>query len=57
MLDRLDPDRSSEMRLARAGGTNQDHVMSVLQELLSVELEDLSCLHLAAAKSKPLRSR
>jgi len=50
VLDRLDPDRSSEMRLARAGGTNQDHLMSVLQELLSVELANERFVHLAAGE-------
>src|ERR1700750_6339 len=38
MLDRLDADRGSEMRLARAGAANQDDIVRVFQELATMEL-------------------
>ena len=57
MLDRLDADRGGEMRLARAGAADQDDVVRVLQELAAMKLAYERLVDLAAAKSKPARSR
>jgi hypothetical protein len=58
ILDRLDADRGSEVRLARAGAADQNDIVGVFQELATMELTcerlvDLAC----QAKSKPARSR
>jgi hypothetical protein len=58
MLDGLDADRRGEMRLPRAGAADQVDVVSVLQELASVELSRERLVDLGSlAKSKPARSR
>jgi hypothetical protein len=58
MLDGLNTDRRGEMRLARAGASDQDDVVSVLQELAFMELTNERLVDLACqAKSKPVRSR
>src|ERR1700722_12628740 len=38
VLDRLDAERRSEMRLARAGAADQDDIVGVFQELAAMEL-------------------
>jgi hypothetical protein len=58
ILDRLDADRGSEVRLARVGAADQDDIVGVFQELASVELTRERLVDLACqAKSKPARSR
>ena len=47
MLDGLDADGRGEMRLARAGPTNQDDVVGVRQELAAVQLADERLVDLA----------
>src|SRR6202045_3357642 len=50
MLDGLDADRRGEMRLPRAGAADQDDVVSVLQELASVEQAQQRLVDLAAGE-------
>ncbi len=58
MLDGLDADRRSEMRLACARIADQDDIVGVLQELAAVKLANQRLVDLACqAKSKPARSR
>ena len=57
MLDGLDADRRSEMRLAGAGTADQDDIVGVLQELAAMVLTGERLLTSLLAKSKPARSR
>ena len=50
MLDGLNADRRGEMRLARAGASDQDDVVSVLQELAFMELTNERLVDLAAGE-------
>ena len=50
MLDGLDADRCSEMRLPRAGAADQDDIVGVFQELASVELTRQRLVDLAAGE-------
>src|SRR5580658_6671530 len=50
MLDGLDADCGGEMRLARAGASDQDDVVSVLQELAFMELTNERLVDLAAGE-------
>jgi hypothetical protein len=50
MLDGLDADRRSEMRLARAGAADQDDVVGVFQELAAMELTGERLVDLAAGE-------
>src|SRR5690242_13613290 len=47
MLDSLDADSRSEVRLARAGAADEDDVVRVLQELATMELADKRLVDLA----------
>jgi hypothetical protein len=57
VLDRLDADRRSEMRLACAGAADQDDVVRIFQELAAMKLTRERSLTSLLAKSKPARSR
>src|SRR5580700_1190352 len=50
VLDRLDADRRSEMRLARAGAADQDDIVGVFQELAAMELTGERLVDLAAGE-------
>src|ERR1700679_4024280 len=50
MLDGLDADCCGEMRLACAGAADQDDIVSVLQELATVELANKRLVDLAAGE-------
>jgi hypothetical protein len=50
MLDGLDADRGSEMRLARTGAADQDDIVRILQELASVELTRQRLIDLTAGE-------
>ena len=50
VLDRLDADRRSEMRLARAGAADQDDIVGVFQELAAMELTRERLVDLAAGE-------
>jgi hypothetical protein len=50
VLDRLDPDRNGEMRLARTGAADQDDIVGLFQELAAVELTRKRLVDLAAGE-------
>src|SRR6202453_1295948 len=50
VLDRLDADRRSEMRLARAGAADQDDIVGVFQELDAMKLTGERLIGLAAGE-------
>src|SRR6202789_4021439 len=50
MFDGLDADGRGEMRLARAGAADQDDIVSVLQELATVELANKRLVDLTAGE-------
>src|ERR1700722_2864025 len=50
VLDRLDPDRNGEMRLAGTGAADQDDVVGVFQELAAMELTRERLVDLAAGE-------
>ncbi len=50
VIDRLDPDRNGEMRLARTGAADQDDIVGVFQELAAVELTRERLVDLAAGE-------
>src|ERR1700730_3486941 len=50
VLDGLDADRRSEMRLARAGAADQDDIVGVFQELAAMELRRERIVDLGAGE-------
>src|SRR3984957_3414836 len=50
VLDRLDPDRNGEMRLARTGSADQEDIVGGFQELAAVELTRKRLVDLAAGE-------
>ena len=57
MLDGLDGDRRSEMRLARAGAADQDDIVGVFQELAAMELTRERLVDLTAGEVEAAISR
>jgi hypothetical protein len=57
MLDGLEADCCSDVRLARAGASNQNDVVGVVEEVAAMKLLHEASLISLLAKSKPFSSR